>query len=183
MKTKLTTRFKNKLRDPIWGSISVFVAFTALVATLLLSNLFLHPRPNLPNRLMFSWDTAKDLTDFPEPVSKRLQIFVDGKEERGLRLFIFRLEYKGDQPMRASDFEIPIMGRVPNNRKIVGVQKSPNLEGPTRYNRQTETITLDTHPPVNFDVNVPDSHAFDSKTLLMHTTDCLGEEIDAPATE
>jgi len=43
----------------------------------------------LANRLIFSSDTAKDLTDFPEAVSKRLQIFVDGKEERDLRLFIF----------------------------------------------------------------------------------------------
>ncbi len=183
MKTKLATRLKNKLRDPIWQPVGVFVAFTTLVATLLLSNLFLHPHPYLPNRLMFTSDTAKDLTDFPEPVSRRLQIFVDGKEERGLRLFIFRLEYKGDQPLRPNDFETPIIGRIPNNRKIVGVQKSPNLEGPTRYNRETETLIHDTHPPINFDVNVLDAHSFEIKPLLMNPGEWLGVELYTSTTE
>ncbi len=67
-----------------------------------------------------------------------MQIFVDGKEERGLRLFIFRLEYKGGQPVRPTDFETPIVGRIPSNRKIVGVQKSPNRKGPTRYNKEND---------------------------------------------
>ena len=89
MKTNLRTRLKKKLRDPIWQPIGVFSAFTTLISSLLLSNLIFRPHPSLANRLIFSSDTAKDLTDFPEAVSKRLQIFVDGKEERDLRLFIF----------------------------------------------------------------------------------------------
>jgi hypothetical protein len=126
---------------------------------------------------MFSSDTAKDLTDIPEPVGNRLKIFVDGKEERYLRLFIFRLEYKGNQPMRPDDFETSIVGRVPNNRKILAVQKSPNLEGPFRYNRKTETTERDSHPPIAFETNVVDAHSFEIKPLLMNPGEWFGVEI------
>jgi hypothetical protein len=177
MKTNLAKRFKNALRNPIWTPIGVFVAFTSLIATILLSNWFLRPAPAFRNRLMFSSETAKDLSDIAEPVSNRLKILIDGKEERDLRLFIFRVEYKGDQPLRPSDFASPIIGRIPANRKILAVQKSPNLEGPLRYDRQSESMERDTQPPVNFEANIVDAHSFDIKPLLMNPGEWLGLEI------
>lgn len=183
MKSKFSTRLKDQLRDPIWQAIGVFVAFTTLIATLILSNLFFRPRASLPNRLMFSSDTAKDLTDFPEPVRKRVQVFVDGKEERGLRLFIVRVEYRGDVPIRPSDFETPIIGRIPDNRKVVAVQKSPALEGPLRYDREKETIEHDPHPAVSFEVGVLDPHTFQIKPLLMNPGEWMGVEIYTSAAD
>jgi hypothetical protein len=41
---------------------------------------------------MISSETSQELTDVPASVSRRMQILIDGKEEKGLRPFIFRLE-------------------------------------------------------------------------------------------
>src|ERR1044071_674296 len=133
MNRKLMIRIKEKLRDPIWQSIGALIAFITLISSFFIGNLFVQPRPPFPNRLIFSSDTSKDLIDFPETVSQRTQIMIDGKEVRGLRLFIYRLEYRGGQPVRSADFEEPIRGKIPKNRKLIAVQKAANLEGPYRF--------------------------------------------------
>ncbi|HEU4712543.1 MAG TPA: hypothetical protein VFS76_13305 [Pyrinomonadaceae bacterium] len=77
-------------------------------------------------------------------------MLIDGKEEKGLRLYIFRLEYKGQEPMRPSDFEIPLRGQIPNGRKLLGVQKSSTLEGPLRFDRHSEKMVRDEHAALSF---------------------------------
>ena len=93
---------------------------------------------------------------------------LDGNEERALHLFILRIEYKGDEAIRSGNFERPIRGTIPDNRKLVAVQKSPNLEGPMRFNKKTGTVARDDHPPINFEVELLDRHTFEIKPLLIN---------------
>jgi hypothetical protein len=179
----LTTRIKEKLRDPIWQSIGVFLTFIALLSSLVVGNLIFRPRPSESNRLIFSSETSKELTDISEPVSKRMQILIDGKEERGLRLFVFRLQYKGQLPVRPSDFEEPIKGQIPNNRKLLNVQKSSNPEAPREFDKATETFVANPHPPVNFEATLIDEHNFEIKPLLMNPGEWLLIEIYTAAAD
>ena len=112
MSKKLRTKVKRVLGDPVWQSIAAFIAFMTLIVTLL-GIVLVRPHPQGTNRVIFSSDTSKELTDFPEPVSNRMQILIDGKEERAIRLFIVRVEYKGEQPIHLGDFEGPIRASIP----------------------------------------------------------------------
>lgn len=130
MKKNIRTRIITKLRDPIWQAIGALIALIALVTSFFIGNLVFRGQQSGRNRLMISSQTSQELTDVPTPVNKRMQVLIDGKEEKGLRLFIFRLEYKGQEPMRPNDFEIPLRGHIPDGRKLLGVQRSGTLEGP-----------------------------------------------------
>ncbi|MDT5060206.1 MAG: hypothetical protein QOH63_665 [Acidobacteriota bacterium] len=132
---------------------------------------------------MISSETSKYLTDFSEPVGKRMRVLVDNKEQRDLRLFIFRIEYKGNVPVRSADFEMPIQARIPSNRKLVGVQKSPDVEGPLRFNKKTRDFVRETKPPINFEVEILDEHSFQIKPILMNSGEWLGIEIYTAAAE
>lgn len=132
---------------------------------------------------MISSQTSQELTDVPASVSKRMQILIDGKEEKGLRLYIFRLEYKGQQPIRPNDFEIPLRGHISNNRKLLVVQKSTTLEGPYKFDRVSERRVRDEHAPVHFEVNLLDDHNFEIKPLLMNPGEWTGVEIYTSAAE
>src|SRR6266404_1073944 len=177
MKAGRIIRLKRALRNPIWTPIGVFVAFTSLIVTILVSNWFLQRGPSAPNRLIISSDTQKDLTDIPGPVGDHLKFLVDGKEERDLRLFIFRVEYVGDQPLRPGDFSTPVIGRVPTNRKLLAVQKSANLSAPRRYDRQTQAMRDNPHPPATFEASILDAHSFEIKPFLMNPDEWFGVEI------
>lgn len=177
MQKKLITGIKKKLRDPIWQFIGVFLTFITLLVPFLAAYLLSSPTPQISNRIMISSQTAKDITDFPEPVSKRMHIFIDEKEEHDLRLFIFLIEYKGKAPVRSTDFEMPIRGKIPDNRKLVGVQMSPNVEGPFRFDRENRQLLRDKHPPINFEVEVLDEQTFQIKPLLLNPGEWLGIEI------
>ena len=132
---------------------------------------------------MISSQTSQELTDVPTPVNKRMQVLIDGKEEKGLRLFIFRLEYKGQEPMRPNDFEIPLRGHIPDGRKLLGVQRSSTLEGPYNFDRDSEKMVRDEHAALHFEVNAIDDHNFEIKPLLMNPGEWTGVEIYTAAAD
>lgn len=164
---RLTAALKKKLRDPIWQAIGAILAFIALLSPFI-AGYFLSSSPHAQSRLMISTQTSKDLTDFPEPVSKRMRILIDGNEESNLRLFIFLIEFKGEQPVRSADFEAPMRGKVPNDRKLVAVQNSPNVEGPLKYDRETNRLARDERSPVKFEAEILDSQTFEIRPVLMN---------------
>jgi hypothetical protein len=176
-RTNLSSSIKKKLRDPIWQFVGVILAFISLLTPLIIASLLSSPTKQIPNRIIMSSETSKYLTDFSEPVSKRMRVLIDNKEERDLRLFVFRIEYKGNAPVRSADFEIPIRGRIPSNRKLVSVQKASNLEGPTRFNKETGHFERDKKPSINFEVEILDEHSFQIKPTLMNPGEWLGIEI------
>ncbi len=180
---KLSTNIKKKLRDPIWQFIGVILAFISLLIPLIIASLLSSPTQQIQNRIIISTETAKELTNFPEPVSKRMRIVIDGKEERDLRLFIFRIEYKGKDPLRSADFEIPIRGRIPSNRKLVGAQKALNLEGPYRLDKETGHLEREKKPAISFEVEILDTHSFQIKPVLMNPGEWLGIEIYTAAAD
>ena len=176
-KRKLATGIRKKLRDPIWQAVGAFIGFVAILASFVIAYITAPPQRFGLNRLMISNQTSKELTDFAEPVSKRMRFLIDDKEERELRLFIFMIEYKGDQPVRSSDFAIPIRGTIPSARKLIAVQKSTNLEGPLRLDKETGRIHHDEKPAINFEVNLLDQQTFEIKPLLMNPGEWFGLEI------
>jgi hypothetical protein len=176
-KRNLTDSLKKKLRDPIWQFFGVLLALITLLSSLIIAYLVFPTGRSTPSRVMIATETAKDLTDFPEPVSKRMRFLIDDKEERDLRLFIYRIEYKGDQPIRSWDFEKPMRGTIPTTRKLVAVQTSPNLEGPLRVDRETGRAERDTKPPINFEVSIIDPQTFEIKPVLMNPGEWFGIEI------
>jgi hypothetical protein len=180
---KLSSSVKKKLRDPIWQSIGVFLAFISLLTTILISSLLSSPSQQSPKRIVISSQTSQNLTDFPEPVSQRTRVLIDNKEERDLRLFVFYIEYKGNEPVRPSDFDIPLRGRIPSNRKLVGVQKSSNVEAPLRFDKEKGRLDRTDQPPINFEVEVLDEHTFQIKPLLMNPREWLAIEIYTAATK
>lgn len=112
-----------------------------------------------------------------------MRFLVDNKEYHDLRLFVFRIEYKGKDPVRATDFEMPIRVRIPVTRKLIGVQKATNLEGPLRFNKETRDLVRDTKPPINFEVEILDDHSFQIKPVLMNPGEWLGVEIYTASAE
>jgi hypothetical protein len=177
MNRRLANKIKKKLRDPIWQSIGVFLGFITFFSPLIIAYLVSSPTPKILNRIMITSKTSKALTDFSEPISRRLRILIDNKEERDLRLFIFLIEYKGNQPVRSADFETPLRGRIPNNRKLVTVQKSSNLEGPLRFDRERWQFVSETQPPISFEAEVLDEQTFQIKPVLMNPGEWLGIEV------
>ena len=134
--TLMTNRAKvwfiDKYRNPIWkvgGAI-------ALVLLGVLGSFFLTSvKEKRARALLIDLDTSKELTDFLEPVGARTRILVDGKEEQGLALSVYVVQYLGDEPLRVADFEGAIIGAVPAGRKIIAVQKSSNSNAPYRYEK------------------------------------------------
>jgi hypothetical protein len=175
---KLTIGLKKKLRDPIWQSIGVFLTLIALITPLIIARFLSSPAPQSSNRILFSSETSRFLTEnVSEPVTKRMRFLIDGKEEQDLRLFIFTIDYRGKDPIRSADFETPIRGHVPIHRKIIGVQKSSNLEGPYRFDRETGEFGREKRPPISFEVEILDEQTFQIKPVLMNPGEWLGVEI------
>ena len=179
---KMTDEIKKKLRDPIWQAIGVFLAFIALLTTVVIFYLQSSSTSQSSKRIMISSETSKYLTDFSEPVSKQLHFFIDGKEVRDLRLFVFLIDYKAKEPVRSADFESPIRGSIPNNRKLISVQKAPNIEGPYRVDKETGQVSREQKQPINFEVEILDEHTFQIKPVLMNPGEWLGIEIYTAAT-
>jgi hypothetical protein len=92
--------------------------------------------PTVPRRLIITQETAKALIEFPGAgAADKAQLLVGGKPERDLRLFTYRIQYKGSGPLRADDFEGPLRGSIPSDRKLLSIQAASNLEGPTTFER------------------------------------------------
>ena len=120
----LSESLKKKLRDPAWQFVGVVIMTIALIGPIVLSVRKSSSQYELEaSRLGIYLDTHNVLTDFLEPVGTRTRVLVDGKEEEDLKQFVYLLEYRGDHPLRLSDFGFPLHGRIPANRKIIAVQK------------------------------------------------------------
>lgn len=174
---------KGKLRDPIWQAIGAILALIAILIPLILASILSSPTPNRSKRIIINSQTSKDLADFSGPVGKQLRILIEGKEARDPRLFVFLVEYRGQEPIRSTDFETPIRGRISGTRRLINVQKAGNLEGPLRFDKEKGTLAREKGPPINFEVEVLDEHTFQIKPVLMNPGEWLGIEIYTAAVD
>lgn len=126
---------------------------------------------------MFSEQASRELEEVVEPVSRRMQILVDGKEEKGIRLFTFQIEFKSEKPLRPEDFDGPIKAHIPDNRKLLGVQKTENAKRPFRLDKTTEKLVRDERQPVEFELSIVDQHNFQIKPILMNPGEWLSIDV------
>jgi hypothetical protein len=178
---KLLDILKKKLRDPIWQAIGALLALVGLFVPFFIGS----STNNSPNPLsspdskevMIYSTTSKSLINFPETLSARTRLFIDGKEEQDVKLYIYFIEYKGVNPLRKGDFEVPIRGSVPQDRKIITVQKSLDPTGPLKLDKESGSIREERAAPIDFDVSLKDQHNFEIKPMLMNPGEWFKVEI------
>jgi hypothetical protein len=176
-RSKLTTRLKAILRDPMWQTFGVLLAFLVLFIPLMIAY-FNSSNPHFnTNRIVVSNKTAKDLTDIPEAIKNRMQVLIDRKEEYDLHFITEQIQNKGNQPIRSSDFETPLRGSVPTNRKLFVVQKSTTAEGPLVFDKDTGTVEHENRPQIDFEIKLLDEHTFEIKPVLMNPGEWMTVEI------
>lgn len=168
---------KKKLRDPIWQSIGVLIAFIGLLTPLIVSRFFWSAPEASSNRIVINEQTSKFLTDLSGPGGKEIRYYVGDKEERDLRLFVFTIDYKGVGPVRPGDFYTPLRAHLATSRKIIGVQASSKPDPPMRFDRDKGNLEQETRPPTSFEIETLDSHNFQIKPLLMNPREWFAIEI------
>jgi hypothetical protein len=165
-------------KSPVWNSIAALAAIIGIAIPFVVGYIVgFRTKPVGPNRLIIDSDTQKFLIEFPGSVSARTRILIDGKEEQDLRLFVYRVQYKGSKPLRPDDFEEPLRGVLSSDRKLIAVQRASNLEGPRRYDEQTHRSDRDPAPPINFEARIVDGQHFEIKPLLMNPGEWFGIEM------
>lgn len=153
----------------------MLIALAALAG--LLIGLYLRGlAPTVPRRLIITQETAKALIEFPgSGDADKAQLLVGGKPERDLRLFTYRIQYKGSGPLRAGDFEGPLRGSIPSDRKLLSIQAASNLEGPTSF--ESGQVTRDPTPPIRFNARILDGQHFVIEPLLINQNEWFGVEL------
>jgi hypothetical protein len=167
-----------KSKSPVWNSIAAVVGIVSIAIPFVIGYMVgFRSKPVGPNRLIVESETQKALIEFPGNVSARTRILIDGKEEQELRLFVYRVQFKGNRPLRPNDFEEPLRGNLPSDRKLIAVQKASNLEGPRLYDEQTRRSSRDPAPPINFEARILDAQHFEIKPFLMNPGEWFGIEM------
>jgi hypothetical protein len=170
----LSAWLKRKARSPLWQPFGVGVAILAIFIGYFIGS---RSQPPGPNRLVISPESAKELIEFPGSVSRRTKVLIDGKEERDLRLFVFRIQYKGNRPLVSGDFEGPLRGEVPAGRRLLAVQRASNLEGKSEFDSASGHYVKDTSKPIETEPRVVDLQHFEVKPVLMNPGEWFGIEI------
>jgi hypothetical protein len=126
------------VRDPIWQFIGVIIALLPWMFNSFAGD----APPSLldSQKLMIYSTTRQAFLDFPEPLRSRTRLTLNGHEERDVRLFIYFVEYSGQQPLREEDFKTPVSGVVPQDRKIIAVQRGGDTKGPLRLVKESGHI-------------------------------------------
>lgn len=87
-------------------------------------------------RLIYSRETALDINATPGAIPSQAKIVVNGKEERGLRLFVVWFQYRGTKPLLANDFALPLQAEIPSDRKILDLHEAPDsAKGPQKFTK------------------------------------------------
>jgi hypothetical protein len=161
--------------SPLWTPLRVLIALVGLAGLIL--GLYLRGlTPDVPKRLIVTQNTAKALIEFPGARdTDQAQLLVGGKPERDLRLFTYRIQYKGSGALRAQDFEGPLRGSIPPDRKLLSIQAASNLEGPTIF--ENGQLRRDPTPPISFNARILDGQHFVIEPLLMNQNEWFGVEI------
>jgi hypothetical protein len=92
------------------------------------------PTPLSNDRLMIYATASKRMSNFSEALRPSVNILINGQEEQDVKLFIYIVEFKanGDRALVAQDFNQPISGSVPADRKIIAVLRSSDTQRPVR---------------------------------------------------
>lgn len=163
---EFSSSVKSVLRDPAWASIRVFVAILTLFSSVFVVWYFRTPAPESSmkaNNLRIYLTNSKALTDVPKTVAARTRVLIDDKEEKDVRFFEYIVDYQGDHPLLKADFEAPIRGRVPENRKIIAVQKSEGSDSiwvPQRIDKKGQRKSTE-GAQIAFEIQVTDQRSFE----------------------
>jgi hypothetical protein len=173
---------KNILRDPAWAGVRVLVAIVAIVVSVFVVWYFRPPaldNSTKSNRVAIYKNDIKNLTDFPNTVAARTRILIDGKDERDVRFYEYIIDFQGDRPVRTTDFETPIRGTVPPDRKIIAVQQSladKITSEPTRRDKAGHLL-LRAGPQIHCDIYTTDQRNFEITPMLMNPDDWFRVEV------
>jgi hypothetical protein len=179
---RITSTLKKILRDPAWASLRVLVAIVAIVSSFVIYRLSTSKpeNPGNSNRVIIYSATNKNLTDFPSTVAARTRILIDGKDEKDVEFYEYVFDYQGDRPVRTSDFDVPIRGSVPADRKILAIQQSQGassaLSTPTRVDKDGY-LQPAREPQIPCEIQTTDQRTFEIKPLLMNPNDWFRVEI------
>jgi hypothetical protein len=179
-------KLKTSLRDPAWASIRAIIAFLALLASPIVLWYFSSqttPKTSISsNKLIIYQSNTKSLTDIPNTIAGRTRILIDGKDERDVKLYEYIIDFQGDHPIRAGDFEAAIRGLVPSDRKILAVQQSKDtgsesvLSIPGRVGK-TGNLERASEPQIECEIRKVDETTFEVVPLLINPNDWFRIEI------
>ncbi|HEU4597140.1 MAG TPA: hypothetical protein VFS10_18560 [Pyrinomonadaceae bacterium] len=168
----LTGTFKEKLRDPIWQAVGALIALVSLFLPFLFGasmNSSSNPAGSAESgKVMIFPTTSVSLINFPEALTERTRLLIDGKEEQDVRLYIFYVEYRGNRPLRKDDFEAPIRGSLPQDRKIITVQKSPDAKKSLWRDESGHESNEERAPAIDFEITLNNQQNFEIKPMLMN---------------
>lgn len=129
------------------------------------------------NKVRIYLTNSKTLTDVPKTVAARTRVLIDDKDEKDVRFFEYIVDYQGNHPLLKADFEAPIRARVPENRKIIAIQRSEeSLSVPSRIDKNGHTGQAG-EPQVAFEAQVTDQRTFEIKPMLMNPNDWFRVEV------
>lgn len=119
--------FIQKLRDPIWQFIGTLLTFLIFLFPFFYAYFFTTQTIDYsenPSKIYITPSYIRRLPDLPVNLIDRAILLIDGKEEKDVHFISFYFQYEGKSSLKQSDFVIPIRGIVPEDRKLIGIQKS-----------------------------------------------------------
>src|SRR5262245_52284776 len=121
------------LRDPLWQFVGATVAAFALIVSVIVSLI-----QRQKKKLEYEVITDRPLLTFGEEVRGRLRVLVDERPVDDPALVVVLISNRGNVPIRAADFERPLILRFGGNAQLLSAditdQQPPNLHA---------TVTVD----------------------------------------
>jgi hypothetical protein len=178
------------LRDPIWQFVGVLIALVGLFVPNIVSYFSSNSEEKKEAVIKLIPATPLNLLNSTNISTVKPQLFIDGKEEKDVRLLTFQFIYNGTKPLETKDFVESIQGKLIPGRKIIAANKSTrNLASRINENSSKsitlnhrrdiilEVLEINQRRPIDFEFTIINDRIIQIKPLLMNPGDSFSIDI------
>lgn len=167
-----------KLRDPIWQSVGVFIALISVMLPFILGSVNSEnsgsgEESESESKLIVTQISGRDLIDFPDGIRDRTRLLIDGREAKSVKFHRFMIINQNSNPILPSDFIEPLVVSVSEKRQIITIQsnKADEFSHGGSYEHYLARQSIESF--VESDWSELNSNTYKLKPLLLNPGDGL----------